>query len=192
MKTAFVFCLLLKGKWYGNVNYSSIAVGICFLIGSIDKYSKWHLWMWHSKKKSLMHAFRKTPTNWSPFHSCASTRYWTSLPWSWVFKRVLASVSVEWCVSVQEVHSLCLQHDLLNLTHLSAAPVGNAQTVPVSLFSVLCGQGVTWIEEGLCHRGRTIQNLIWFNFPDMKNWHQVSKAADPWWSRVEGTHLLSV
>lgn len=59
MKAAFVFCLLLQGKWYGSVNYSNIAVGICILIGSIDKYSKWHLWMRHHKKKVWCMASQK-------------------------------------------------------------------------------------------------------------------------------------
>lgn len=43
-----------------------------------------------------------------------------------VFKRVLASVSVGWCVSLEEVHSVYLQHDLLNLTYFSTASVRNA------------------------------------------------------------------
>lgn len=99
-----------------------------------------------------------------------------------VIKRVLASVSVGCCVSVQEVHSICLQHDLLNLTYLSTASVRNTHWMKdewwwvklglCHLSSVVCGQGVVWIKEGLCHRGgpyKIYYDLIFQTWkPDIK------------------------
>lgn len=195
MKTAFVFCLLLKRKWYGNVNYSNIAVGICILIDSIDKYSKWYLWMLHHKK--IIWCMPSEKPQQSGILSTTVLQQNTKPHWPGD-ARVLASVSVGWCVSVQEVHSICLQHDLLNLTYLSTASGRDAPWMKDGLWWVklwLCHCFLSCVDKVLYEKRRDfviLQNVIWFNFPDLKNWHQVSKAADPWKNTVEGTHLLSM
>lgn len=159
MKTAFVFCLLLKGKWYGNVNYSNIAVGICILIDSIDKYSKWHLWMLHQEKNHLMHAFKKNPNNLKFCPQLCFNKISNLVGLGRVFKRMLAPVSVGWCDCAGGSWSLtsawppkpdlrvcCLRWEC----SLHEGWIVMSQAVPVSLFSVLCGQAVVWEKEGLC------------------------------------------
>lgn len=177
---------------------------------SIGKYLKQHMWLQYHVKK-WFYVGEEKGISIAVFQGDIKPR-WRSLSF-WigrVSEWVLTSASMRRCVSRQEVHSMCLQHDLLKAvsktpTYLlpqlgmltrwrmngDESNCGRTQS-----FSVLCGptgrQGVVWIKEGLCARGRTIKNLIRFNFRDLKNRHQVWKAVDPWRNAVGGTHQLSI
>lgn len=113
-----------------------------------------------------------------------------------LFKWVLAFM--RWCVFRQEVHSMSLQHDLLKA-------VSKTPTYLLSQLGMLtrwrmngdessCGSShcAVWAKERLCAKGRIIKILIGFNFPNLKNRHQVWKVVGPLRNTIEDTHQLSI
>lgn len=114
-KKSFCILLIAKGSWYGNANCSNVTVCIIYIlmetiwnsICECNTMEKMGPCLKKKKKKKMSIAVFQEDIR----------PHWQSLSF-WlgkVFKWVLTSVSMKWCVSRQEVRPMCFQHDLLKL-----------------------------------------------------------------------------